>query len=276
VRRCLTRQLGAAAAPNSCEGPWSAAVNASLVARGGSVPLLPRRTNVVVNFANVLGGVDQLLHGSDRLRGWGTTPASDPVLLVPKGFDAATNQFRYDVNPRFGDTRAASTTQRAPFRVSIDVRVDVGPPMAQQQLDRWLVPGRTRPGVRLRAPDLVRRLERNVPDPYAELLAQTDSLLLTAEQTASLRAAQARYRAHMDSVWTTLAAWLDALPERYDVGAAFRRTDAAIDDAWEFTRLDVHEQLPRILTPLQLSLLGGSAGRLWSMQSRVQERHFVP
>jgi hypothetical protein len=276
ARRCLTRQLGQPAAPNSCEGPWSASLDANLILGRGPVPLLPQRADVVVSFANVLGGVDRLLHGAGGLRGWGATPAPDPVLYAVRGFDPAARRFRYEVNPRFGDTRAATTTQRAPFRVTIDVRVDVAPPKAQQQLDRWLAPGRTRVGTRLDERDLARRLARNVPDPYAELLAQSDSLLLTAEQAARLRVVQARYRARMDSAWTALARYLDALPDRYDAGAAFRRTDAAIDDAWELTRLDVRAQLGDILTAGQLTLLGGTAGQLWSTPFRVHDRRFVP
>jgi len=276
VRRCLTRQTGAPTLPNSCTGPWSASLDANLVLGRGPVPLLPQRADVVVAFTNVLGGVDRLLHGSDGLRGWGAAPAPDPVLYAVRGFDPSTRRFRYEVNPRFGDTRAATTLQRAPFRVTIDVRVDIAPPHAQQQLDRWLQPGRTRPGVRLDEAELARRLERNVPDPYAELLAQTDSLLLTPDQVVGLRAVRARYRARMDSTWRALAHYLDALPDRYDARAAFRRTDGAIDDAWELTRLDVHDQLPRLLTPAQLTTLGGTAGRLWSAQLRLHDRRFVP
>jgi hypothetical protein len=70
----------------------------------------------------VLGGIDQLVHGG-ALRGWGTQAAPDPVLLVPRGFDAAGPggpRFRYDVNPRFADTRGRSTLFREPFRISMD------------------------------------------------------------------------------------------------------------------------------------------------------------
>jgi hypothetical protein len=262
--------------PNGCEGPWSASLNENLILGRGPVPLLPERANVTVGFANVLGGVDQLLHGAERLRGWGTTPSPDPVLAAVRGFDPAARRFRYEVNPRFGDTRAASTTQRAPFRVTVDVRLDVAPPQTRQQLGRWLRPGRTRPGARLSATELARRLARNVPDPYAELLAQADSLLLTADQVARLRDAQARWRARLDSAWAEGARWLDALPDRYDDRAVFRRTDAAIGDAWELTRLDIRAQLGRILTPAQLATLGGTAGQLWSSPFRIRDWRFVP
>jgi hypothetical protein len=274
ARRCLARQLGQTAAANGCEGPWSATLNANLILGRAPVPLLPRRANVTVGFANVLGGVDRLLHGSEGVHGWGTTPSPDPVLYAVRGFDPATRRFRYEVNPRFGDPRAA--TLPAPFRVSIDVRIDVAPGQTQQQLARWLDPGRTRPGARLDARELGRRLARNVPDPYAELLVQGDSLLLTADQVARVRDAQSRWHARIDSAWAATARWLDTLPPRYDDRAVVRRTDAAIGDAWELTRLDVRERLGEILTPLQLSLLGGTARLLWTSPFRITDWRFVP
>ena len=67
-----------------------------------------------VYLQNVLAGVDQLMHGSNNLRGWGSPVAPDPVLLVPRGFDAASKRFRYDVNARFADTRPANTRAARP------------------------------------------------------------------------------------------------------------------------------------------------------------------
>ena len=276
VRDCLLGQSGSAAGPNSCEGPWSAALDANLILGRGHVPALPSRAIVTASFTNVLGGIDQLLHGSDALRGWGTTPTPDPVLYVVRGFDASARQFAYQVNPRFGDTRAASTTQRAPFRLTLDVRIDIAPPSTQQQVDRWLQPGRKRPGTRLNAAELARRLEHNVPDPYAELLSETDSLLLTPAQVASLRDVQRRYRARMDSTWSATSQDLDALPDAYDASVAYRRTYAAVDAAWELTRLDVQSELPHILTAAQLTMLGGTAGQLWSSPFPVHDHRFIP
>ena len=276
VRRCLVRQSGRAAGANSCEGPWSASLSANLELGKGEVPLLPSGTIVRLGFANVLGGLDQLLHGVAGLRGWGTMAVPDPVLYSPRGFDAASQRFRYDLNPRFGDTRVAATGLRAPFRVTLDVHVDISPSNARQQLDRWLQPGRSRPGARLRTPELARRLARNVPDPYAELLVQSDSVLLTAAQVALLRQAQRSHRASMDSIWTRLALYLDSLPDRYDARGASSRTNGAILGAWEVARRDVQRQLRAILTPTQLAALGGTAGQLWSAQSPIRDVRFVP
>ena len=275
ARRCLASQLGRAAAPSSCEGPWSGTLTANLMLGHAAVHALPERANLTVSFTNVLGGIDRLLHGANGVRGWGSTPVSDPVLYAVRGFDPTTSRFRYELNPRFGDSPASSALTRTPFRVTIDVHVDVGPAKTPQQLDRWLKPGRTRSGTRLHVPELVRRLERNVPDPYAELLAQADSLLLTSEQAARLQLAHTQYRARMDALWTDVASYLDRLPNRYDESAAWRRTDAAIDDAWEITRLDVREQFAKILTPVQLTLLPAAAGQFWTSPGRIHDRRFI-
>jgi hypothetical protein len=89
----------------------------------------------------------------------------------------------YAVNPRFGNSSPAASTVRAPFRVTLDVNVDVAQAQTEQQLDRWLRPGRRGiAGTRVSAPDLMRRFQRTVTDPFAEVLQEADSLLLTPQQ----------------------------------------------------------------------------------------------
>src|SRR6185312_11601540 len=236
ARDCLLRQLGAAAARGSCEGPWSASLNTSLFISGDQVLNMPR-VGVTIGLANVLGGLDQLLHGSNNLRGWGTTPAPDPVLLDVRGFDATTERFLYAVNPRFGSTSTSSNTIRAPFRLTLDVSVDLAPPQTKQQMDRWL--GEAGRGAHVSSDDLVRRFQRTVPDPYAEVIQQADSLLLTQQQIVELQRADDRYRSHVDSTWTALARYLAALPDAKSEADAFRTTDRTTDDVWEFTRVTI-------------------------------------
>jgi hypothetical protein len=79
----------------------------------------------------------------------------------------------------------------------------------------------------------------------------------------------------MDSLWTNVASYLDRLPNSYDESAAWQRTDAAIDDAWEITRLDVREQFAKILSPAQLTLLPATAGRFWGSPGRIRDRRFI-
>ncbi len=160
--------------------------------------------------------------------------------------------------------------------MTVTASIDLGRPLPVQQLDRWLKPGRAgHPGPRVDAAQFKRRLERQVPDPWTELLAQTDSLLLSRSQVDSLHAVDRRYQARIDSLWTRTADALVALPDAYDEQAAYRLMDGAIDDAWEMTRLDVHNELPQLLSLEQLATIGGWAGQLWRSPSRVHIRMFL-
>jgi len=256
VRDCLIRQRNNAAARNSCEGPWTMSLNAQLTIEGAHFHLGSRLRAVHVNLSNPLAGVDQLLHGSSALRGWGTQSVPDPVLYYVRGFDASAKRFQYEVNPRFGATDQARTTMRAPFRATIDVSFNLTPDVAQQQLERYLGPGRAgRPGPRLTVDDLVRRYARNVSDPYQAIISEADSLLLTRSQVEALQKADVSYRAEVDSLWLSLATNFEALGDRYDVATAVRRQEDALAQGREVTRLHIRKTLGEILTPVQLQLM---------------------
>ncbi|MHB8837576.1 MAG: outer membrane beta-barrel protein [Gemmatimonadaceae bacterium] len=276
VRRCLDEQLGRAARPNGCTGPWTAELNARLGVSNASLSGLRPRFNVSLNFANPLGALDQLLHGSSWLRGWGSPAMPDPVLLRLDGFDRTARRFRYLVNPRFGSTQTRQVSLRAPFGVTLDVKVDVGTPATRQQLDRWLTPGRSgHKGPRLSRNDLLRRYSRNVPEPYARIIAESDSLLLRPEQIEALRHAQAAYRVRLDSLWGALAEYLAALPDQYPQAEAFERTEVATDVAWSMGRTEMQRMLPGILDPLQLQMLPFPAGTMFRATKPIKLRFFV-
>ena len=127
VRSCLVDQMGQGAARNSCEGPWTAALNARIGLSGRALHF-GNRVDVGLNLANPLGGLDQLVHGANNLKGWGTPALPNPVLYTVRGFDPNTNNFLYNINPRFGSTSPTNSTIRAPFRMTLDVSVDIGRP----------------------------------------------------------------------------------------------------------------------------------------------------
>jgi hypothetical protein len=275
IRQCLERQFGHAAAPASCEGPWTASLNTRIGITGEASHLGPR-VDIGINLTNPLGGLDQLIHGANGLRGWGTAAAPDPVLLTVRGWDPVQQQFLYAVNPRFGNTRPSATTLRAPFRVTLDVSIDIGRPIPEQEVDRWLKPGRAgRRGARMDAIDLKRRYTRNIPDLYGMILQQTDSLLLSRDQVDSLRRIQAAYRARLDSLWTSLAEYLANLPDRYSSADAYKHAEDATDAAWELARLDLQHTLPTILSPVQLRLLPTVPRMLFNAKEPVHIRFFI-
>jgi hypothetical protein len=257
TRSCLTRHLGRPAERNMCETPWTVAMNAQLNAG----PALLQRifgaktaTTVSIFLNNPVGGLDRLIHGRNT-RGWGGIYSPDPFLLKVVAFDPDKSKFQYSVNPRFGRSALASSAFTNPFRVTLDISIPLNRPIGEQQIDRWLKPGRAgRSGNRLNADSLKRRYRRSLPDFYARIIDLSDSLLLSREQVERLQADQAKHRQQMDSLWSDLAKTLADLPDNFDTKEAFRLQEAAIDAAWELSRQRA-KTLNTILGPIQLSLL---------------------
>jgi hypothetical protein len=274
VRSCLTRQLNHAAARNSCEGPWTTALTGEISYRG-KMPITKQFGSIALDISNPLGGLDQLLHGANHLRGWGTAAYPDPVLYRPQGFDPVSDEFRYVINPRFGNTRPTNTLLRSPFRVTLDISLQVGRSIPQQQLNRWIEPGRGRSGSKLSVEDLKRRYARNIPDPYKDILDESDSLLLTRSQSDAIEAADSAYKVRVDSVWTDVSEYLAALPKDFDSKDALKHQEAAVDSAWELTKLDVQRTLPKILSPIQLRLLPWIPAFLMKTTGKVGIRMFM-
>lgn len=255
ARACLRAQLGRPAARGSCRGPWTQHANlrisyASPDSRGGR---LRDRISLHVTVENPLGGLDRLLHGAEGLHGWGAPAAPDPVLLRVEGFDAAAGGFRYAVNPRFGSVPGVEAHAAAPPRVTVQLGVRLGPPLERQQLRLYLRPGRGVDGERASPESLQRRYARSVPDVYARTLAMADSLALSSEQVHELRAAQESYRLRVDAVWSDLAEYLAAVPERYDAREAVRRQEEATDRVWDLNRTE-GPTIRAILSPFQLQM----------------------
>lgn len=126
ARACLEAQLGTVADRNSCTGPWQPSVELQLNYRP-AVLGLQRRLTLSMTTVNLLGGVDQLLHGADGIKGWGQGARPDGTLLYVRGFDAQTQRFQYTVNERFGATGARGTAIRVPFQLGIQARYALGP-----------------------------------------------------------------------------------------------------------------------------------------------------
>jgi hypothetical protein len=256
ARNCLERQVGNPAAKNSCVGPWTSMMNATLSTAYLHV-LDGRYLIASINFANPLGGLDQLLHGSEHLHGWGTAPLPDPVLYTVQGFDPNKNQFRYVVNDRFGSTRPSQNVLRAPFRMTLDFRLELGRPVRQQDFARFLQMDARR-GNTARAPaDSLRDrlLDYKVTDVYEYMFRMRDSLLLTRSQVDSLERLRANYQPRAEAVWQDLAHDIYRLTadHDYDLNAIVRRVDEVDRRAWAVLRSEL-PKIRAILTPAQLEL----------------------
>jgi hypothetical protein len=273
ARDCLRRYLGRVPARNGCRGPWTALMSARVGLSSALFKRLGNRVNASLTFANPLAGLDELIHGANDLRGWGGAALPNPVLYTVRGFDPATNRFRYEVNPRFGSTRPAQTTFRAPFRATFDVAVNWGVPPTRQQIARTLNVGRRLPGTRLTADSIRKRLARNVPSLYGMILRESDSLFLSRGQIEALQDADAKWKTKADSAWGVLAMWLAALPRVYDAKEAERRTEETTDAVWNLARNE-GPTIRMIITPAQLKLAPTTVTYVITARGKIGIRYF--
>lgn len=275
ISRCLQNSLGRIARRNSCSGPWTANLNANVTLSRGLVNRwfhTGDRVEVALNLENLLSAADRILHGS-RSRGWGGAPMVDPMLYRARSFQSVERRFMYEANARFGRSDPRIPGFHRPFRLTIDVALAVGPPRAEQQLNRALRPGRSGLGVKLSVDSLKKRYARAVPDIYRAILAETDSLLLTEMQVNAMVGAQDRYLQRMDSVWTDLATYLANLDHNYNSRQALARQETTLDEAWEIAWREV-QRLPRIISPVQLRLLPWPANWLYAAKRPLKGIRF--
>lgn len=211
VRECLESQMGRIAGRNSCDGAWTPTLDLRANIRP-TLPGLGRRLTLSVSAVNPLTGLDQLLHGSNDLRGWGQPSRPDATLLYVEGFDASSGRFLYEVNERFGESRSSRTALRTPFQLAITGRLAIGvdPRERMQQAMRQMgarFPGEQPGGGGAGALGAAARgggtaseiLERLMVNPVAGIIALKDSLGLSETQVASLQlvadSLQAKYSA---------------------------------------------------------------------------------
>ncbi|MBV9108521.1 MAG: hypothetical protein JO306_03840, partial [Gemmatimonadetes bacterium] len=190
IRNCLSAQMGQVAAPYSCRSPWWLSLD--LRARMQVGPRLPRsisrRVTLWVVARNVTAALDGLVHGEDRLRGWGQPAATDNTLLVLDGFDPAAREFRYSVNSQFGQVPAAAVLQRSPFALSIQARIVLGRDRVETAFQRVIDAGSDREQAYL--PENLRaHFERQIPNTAAAILALNGlrRLALTPDQVERLQ-----------------------------------------------------------------------------------------
>jgi hypothetical protein len=164
------------------------------------------------------------MHGSGGLRGWGQQSFPDPSLLYVRGFDPATNRFKYEVNQRFGAVNTGSTTLRSPVTLTALMRFDLGPTRERQLLTAQLDQGRIRPGQKTQ--EFFWRAvyaSGGIPNPLATLLRQQDTLKLSPAQADSIASLNRYYTVRNDAIWSPVARYFANLPDTYDRTAAYDR-----------------------------------------------------
>jgi len=247
ARECLAGQMGTLASRNSCRTPWSPALDVQLnvYPRGRR----DRRLFFTITAQNTVAGADYLLHGADGLRGWGQTGFTDPVLLHVRGFDAASQRFRYEVNPAFGTRGGEPGNSGVPFSIRIQGRVTVGADPAAHALQTVM----TRIDAMSRPEEIRRHVREHLPNFPAEIVEVNESagLSLTPEQTARLQAAADSLSPHVAAVVEMFATSLSLpssqrTPEQ-SIEELMRRGQALIDAGFQTAR--------SVLTPAQWARL---------------------
>jgi Carboxypeptidase regulatory-like domain len=263
ARDCLQRQLGQLAQRNSCKGAWTQ--QAFLSVSFNPLKLrLPQRATLSFQINNPLGAADLLLHGSNDLRGWGQPAQPDATLLYVRGFDAAAQRFRYEVNQRFGATRPAFTSIRAPVTITAQVRFDLGTSRERQILTQQLDRGRRTPGQKAAEP-MLNALYGNggvTVNPLAQILRQSDSLQLTGPQADSVATLNRLFTIRQSAIWAPVVKEFARLDDRYDHDVAYARYRKAREATIDLLRRlapDVRglltDEQRRKLPPIVASLL---------------------
>jgi hypothetical protein len=204
AKKCLQKQLGRVAGRNSCQGPWSAALD--LVYRPSAFGLA-RNPNVLITIGNPLGGLDQLLHGWNHMRGWGQPAIPEATLLSVKGFDPTSQRFIYDVNPRFGEALRNAFAQ--PFTIKVEAslrKIQFSDSRTIKAVFGWDPAGKEPfPTVEQVLANL-RKPRFGAPvNLFALALAQKDTILLVDAQMTRLTALARQWQQEQDSIYRVAA-----------------------------------------------------------------------
>ena len=252
VRQCLTEQFGRIVGRNSCEGPWTSTAAATITLNPQKLGW-DNRTTVSLNISNPFAGVDELLHGSSHMQGWGQPAAPDPTLLRVRGYDPVSGGFKYDVNQRFGDTRFASSSLRLPFILTLEAKVRLGGDVDHQGLANIIGPGRTRRGEKRNVQQMRGLLLQSFFNPLQGLLQVKDSLsVLSQAQIDRLTQLQRRLVAKQDSIWAPMVTYLTNMPDTYDLDEAVAYVRPARMAAFD-AMIEAMEEVTKILTPEQIA-----------------------
>lgn len=225
AKACLEQQIGSIAERNSCLGPWQGSLEFQLNYRPNFWGL-NRRVAVSVTTVNLLHGVDQLLHGTDGLKGWGMQTRPDDQLLFVTGFDPDRQEFVYAVNERFGASNPQQTAFRQPFQIGIQVRATFGPDRGRDALLAMRGAGRGGMGGGFGGPgmagrpgqgpggftpsDFVDRFQTLLVNPAELVLQHVDTLGLSHAQVDRLGALRDSLTAVNDSLATALQREIEA------------------------------------------------------------------
>ncbi len=248
ARDCLLSQMDKVASRSSCSIPWSPSLDLQANIRPAGFGL-DRRLTISVIALNTLTGIDQLLHGSNNLHGWGQPSFPDRTLLVVRGFDPVSNTYIYQVNEHFGVTNGTRNAFRIPFQIAVQGRLALGTDPARQQFNNVVGGGRGR----LSADALKARMTRLVPNAFLDIIAVNDSakLELTPDQIAKLKASGDSFQVKADSLIDKVANMLaDTTVKSPDPMTVFAKLQPSMTEGRKLATQAINDS-KAILTPAQ-------------------------
>lgn len=196
------------------------------------------------------------------------------MLYTVRGFNPADRSFRYEVNPRFGEPRSTLSAFGSPFRVTLDVRVNIGKGQDRQAAERLVRVARTFADSQSARPEEIKKLAfpmREIGN-AEQVLNLREQLALTPEQVTALKAIDKADNQRADSLKLDLATQISRAGKTVAVDwiiAGRRRVEDAI---WASFK----EGLPgvrAILTAPQIELLPpnlrgeGGESRMYTSQA---------
>ncbi|MEW5917350.1 MAG: hypothetical protein AB1762_13135, partial [Gemmatimonadota bacterium] len=262
VRGCLTDQLGSIAKRNSCTGLWQPSLDFQTNWRPNFWGL-NRRLAISLVTVNTLGGLDELLHGSRNLRGWGQFRGQDNTLLYVRGFNPATNSYRYDVNERFGASRSGANGIRVPFQLGFNARYTLGPDRMRDMIQAMrggrgrggagpgagtgMAPGRGGAGAAGPA-GIAEMLSR--ANPVNAIIQMKDSLALSEEQIIKLQPLSDSLAARNGALGAEVRKLMQDAGANPDMGALFARIRPVLERI-QRSNADAMREAEKVLTSEQ-------------------------
>lgn len=236
IRDCLSSELGRIADAGSCRTPWFAFSGMSIKV---TPPWNGGRLSLSLQTNNLGGGLDLLLHGQSHLHGWGNFPATDQTLLYVRGFDAASQSFKYAVNERFGVPTANHTYYRQPMQMTLVAQMALGRMQSGGMGGMSPMGAPAHAGVAsgatgaTHADTLRSKIAATMPNVFRRALALNDSLKLALDtaQMARLKVLGDAYQPRADSLTSAIVAIMSVPVAGADPGALATRVRAKSDEA---------------------------------------------
>lgn len=252
IRDCLNSQLDRIAGASSCVTPW-------FVTGGFSAKITPPwdggRLSVSLQTNNAPAGLDLLLHGSDHIHGWGQYAQANRTLLYVRGFDAASQSFKYAVNERFGTPTSKQNYYRQPMQLTLVAQLALGK-MQSGGMSGMSPMGAPHAGIASRttthADSLRMKIAATMPNVFRRVLALKDSLSLSLDsaQLARLKVLGDAYQPRADSVTSAIVEIMSAPVAGADPASIAMRVRVKSDEARAMFARAV-EDLRGVLSPEQ-------------------------